>query len=54
LGENATTQEAMIELGSRWRTLNDDDKIPYIEMALKDKKRYEVELEAAKSKATQA
>merc|ERR1712048_261652 len=52
LGPNATTQEAMVEIGARWRAL--EDKEQYIEMALKDKKRYEIELEATKSKADQA
>ena len=33
-------------IGSKWRDLDEEDKKPYEEQALKDKKRYEKEMEA--------
>ena len=37
--------EVATELGRRWKALSDGEKQPYVDMAKKDKERYEAEME---------
>ena len=41
----------MIEAGKRWGLLSDEEKIPYNEMAKKDKERHRDDMETYKSNA---
>lgn len=38
------------EIGARWKVLSEEDKVPYNEMANKDKLRYAAEMKAYKGK----
>lgn len=38
------------EIGARWKTLSAEEKVPYDEMAKKDKLRYEEEMKEYKKK----
>eukprot|EP00357_Protocruzia_adherens_P022439 CAMPEP_0114994314 /NCGR_PEP_ID=MMETSP0216-20121206/13053_1 /TAXON_ID=223996 /ORGANISM="Protocruzia adherens, Strain Boccale" /LENGTH=377 /DNA_ID=CAMNT_0002358127 /DNA_START=103 /DNA_END=1236 /DNA_ORIENTATION=- len=51
MGGEIKVTEVMKEVGRRWVNMNDEDKIPYGEMAAKDKARYEREVAEVKKNA---
>jgi len=44
LGEGCRITEIASALGAKWRGMNDKDKAPYAELAVKDKERYQKEM----------
>eukprot|EP00357_Protocruzia_adherens_P018352 CAMPEP_0114994682 /NCGR_PEP_ID=MMETSP0216-20121206/13281_1 /TAXON_ID=223996 /ORGANISM="Protocruzia adherens, Strain Boccale" /LENGTH=436 /DNA_ID=CAMNT_0002358583 /DNA_START=105 /DNA_END=1415 /DNA_ORIENTATION=+ len=50
LGDDARAPDILKEVAKRWSSLTDEDKIPFAEMARKDKERYEKERKAYKER----
>jgi membrane protein involved in colicin uptake len=47
LGPTSTMGDAMQELSTRWKSLSEDDKLPYLEKETADRERYERECDVA-------
>ena len=41
--KKANMKEVLREIGKRWKALSDEDRVPFLELAATDKKRYESE-----------